>query len=354
MPEELLSLLLDAPTIDSFLDEELEEFPTPVRGYLLSWQLVYDSYVNASYKVRNDYSNVLKSENYMGPLLNLLFDILGHSAGSPVNLNNFEASKIRSYDMWVANDSETPEQNMHWLLVNIYYLCLKYTPSIAKNWWVDCKSKQTRISVESWTRRYFSPLIIQDTMDEVSRWAEEQEVTEDEKELIVKVSKTSREVFAGYEVDDMMMQIVIRLPATYPLEGVKVEGVNRVAVSEKKWTSWLMITQGVITFSVWHFPRDLLPQLISLQNGLITDGLTIFRKNVTGALKGQNECAICYSIISSDKKMPDKRCQTCKNLFHASCLFKWFASSNQSTCPLCRNPFNYGIDTTRRMRAAAD
>jgi hypothetical protein len=46
------------------------------------------------------------------------------------------------------------------------------------------------------------------------------------------------------------MQIVIRLPPNYPLEGVKVEGINRVAASEKKWTSWLMITQGAITFSV--------------------------------------------------------------------------------------------------------
>lgn len=157
---------------------------------------------------------------------------------------------MRHYDIWTANDAETPEHNMHWLLINIYYLCLKYTPCLAKTWWVDCKSKQTRIAVESWTEKFFSPLIIQDTMDDVSKWAEEQKVNEDEKELIVKVSKRSREVFAGYEVDDMMMQILIRLSATYPLEGVKVEGVNRVAVSEKKWTSWLMITQGVITFSV--------------------------------------------------------------------------------------------------------
>lgn len=336
LPEELLSLLLDAPTISSFPDEELADFPTSIRGYLLSWQLVYDSYSNASFKVRNDYSDILKSENYIGPLLDFLFDVLGHSAGYPINLTNFETSKIRLYDMWVANDVETPERNMQYLLVNTYYLCLKYMPSLVKNWWVDCKSKQTRIAVETWTEKFFSPLIIQDTMDDVSKWAEEQEVTEDEKELLIKVSKRSREVFAGYEVDDMMMQILIRLPANYPLEGVKVEGVNRVAVSEKKWTSWLMITQGVITFS----------------NGSITDGLNIFRKNVTGALKGQNECAICYSIISSDKKMPDKRCQTCKNLFHASCLFKWFATSNQSTCPLCRNPFNYGTDTARRMRAA--
>jgi len=250
LPEELLSLLLDAPSFNDFPDEILVEFPTSIRGYLLSWLLVYDSYSKASFKVRNDYSDTIKSEDYIGPLLAFVFDVLGHSSGHPVNLSGFDTSKIRSYDMWGANDVESNEQNMHWLLVNLYYLCLKFTPSLAKNWWMDCKSKQTRIAVESWTEKFFSPLVIQDTMDEVSRWAETQETTDDEKELIVKVSKKSREVFAGYEVDDMMMQIAIRLPSIYPLEGVKVDGINRVAVSEKKWTSWMMITQGVITFSV--------------------------------------------------------------------------------------------------------
>lgn len=74
-----------------------------------------------------------------------------------------------------------------------------------------------------------------------------------------------------------------------------------------------------------------------------------FRRNVVGAMKGQSECAICYSIISTDKRMPDKRCQTCKNLFHRTCLYKWFQSSNQNTCPLCRNPIDYlGSDTRSR------
>ena len=295
-------------------------------------------------------------ENCIGPFLDFLFDVLGHSAANGLNLDKaqYDAPMIRNYEMWEAIDRESNERDMQWLLVNLYYLCLKYTPSLAKNWWMDCKSKQTRIAAESWTERYYSPLIIEDTMDEVSKWAEEQESTsEDEKKLIVRVSKRSREVFAGYEVDDMMMQIVIKLPSNYPLEGVKVDGVNRVAVSEKKFTSWLMITQGVITFSV-HYPlpspspRRLLT--FDEQNGSISDGLMVFCKNVTGALKGLTECAICYSMISSDKKMPDKRCQTCKNLFHASCLFKWFSSSNQSTCPLCRNPFNYAVDTSRRAR----
>jgi len=316
----------------------------------------------------------LKSENYLDPFLDFLFDVLGHSAGNALDLSRarFDSTSIRSYDMWIASDSEPPERNMHWLLIHLYYLTLKYTPSLTKTWSIDCKSKQTRVAVSSWTERYFSPLVIEDTLDDVSKWAGEQEPTEDEKELQIKVSKRSREVFASYEVDDTNMQIVIRLPAVYPLEGVKVDGVNRVAVDEKKWTSWLMITQAVITFSVSAFlsslslfstsvpsniyiyisflsfrtPTNLLP----FQNGSITDGLVTFHKNVSGALKGHTECAICYSIISSDKKVPDKRCQTCKNLFHSSCLFKWFASSNQSTCPLCRNPFNYGMVRTEQRR----
>ncbi|KFY56103.1 hypothetical protein V496_06791 [Pseudogymnoascus sp. VKM F-4515 (FW-2607)] len=315
LPEELCSLLLDSPQMENFPDDILSQFPPPIRTYLLSWHLIFDAFSTASHKVRNDYTTQLKTENLIAPLLNLLFDILGHSAGKPLNLDRarLKSDAIRVYDMDVAS-AEPDEYNMQWLLVHLYYLCLKFTPGLVKSWYLECKSKQTRLAVESWTEKSFSPLVIVDTLDDVEIWAAGLEAPpDDEKELIVKVSKKSREVYAGYEVDEMTMQIAIRFPPIYPLESIKVDGVNRVAVSEKQWQSWLMIIQGVITFS----------------NGSITDGLLAFRRNVTGALKGQTECAICYSIVSSDKKMPDKRCQTCKHLFHSSCLFKWFASSNQ-------------------------
>lgn len=227
---------------------------------------------------------------------------------------------------------------MQWLMIHLYYLSLKLTPSLVKKWYLECKSKRTCIAVESWTSAYFSPLIISYALNEVSTWASTQEVpaSDDEKELIVKVSHKSREIFAGYEIDEAQIQIVIRLSEKYPLEGVKVEGLQRVAVSERKWQSWLMITQGVITFS----------------GGSITDGLMTFRKNVQALLSGQTECAICYSFVSQDRRLPDKRCGTCKNLFHADCLFRWFSSSNSSTCPLCRNPFGYGDALRARERSA--
>lgn len=247
-----MSLLLDAPSIENYPDDVLASFPPSIRGYLLSWHLVFDCYTNASYKVRSDYSETLKSENYIGPLLDFLFDVLGHSAAKPLNISqaSFTPDLIRSYDIKLA-EAELNERNMEWLLIHLYYLGLKLTPNLVKSWWIECRSKQTRIAVESWTENYFSPLVISDTLDEVELWSQQQEApVDDEKELVIKISKKSREVYAGYEIDELQMQIVIRLPTAYPLEGVKVDGINRLAVGEKKWQSWLMITQGVITFSV--------------------------------------------------------------------------------------------------------
>lgn len=118
----------------------------------------------------------------------------------------------------------------------------------------------------------------------------------------------------------------ISLPPSFPLSNAHIESLNRVAVNEQKWQSWLRTSLGAIT----------------IFNGSLIDALTTFKRNVEGALKGQVECAICYSIVGADRKLPDKRCQTCKNAFHGGCLFKWFKSSGASSCPLCRNPFNYG------------
>ncbi|KAH6894594.1 hypothetical protein B0T10DRAFT_257700 [Thelonectria olida] len=337
LPDELLSLLLDAPTLEKYSDEMLAEFPSPIRSYLLSWKLVFDAYSTSSFKIRNDFSENLKTDNTLSPLLDFMFDVLGHSAAHPLKLEkvNLEAQHIRDYDVKLA-ESEPEEKNMQWLLVHLFYLTLKFTPGLFRTWYLDCRSKQTRIAVESWATKYFSPLTISDALDEVQEWADSQEPPAmDEQELVVKVARAAREVTAGYEVDEDQASIVIKIPPSYPIEGVVVSGLRRVAVSEKKWQSWILTTQGVITFS----------------NGNIIDGLQVFKRNIVGALKGQSECAICYSIISTDKRMPDKRCTTCKNMFHRTCLYKWFQTSSQNTCPLCRNPIDYlGADTAKRRQ----
>jgi hypothetical protein len=255
-------------------------------------------------------------------------DVLGHSVGNALDLGlaGIDYQMRRHYNMEQANDTESTEKSMQWLLSNIYCLTLIYTPMLVKAWWTDCPSRQTKIAYDSWTEKFFTGIIVAEHLEEVQQWADQQEISDDEKELIVKTSTRSRDIFAGYEIDDMTMQINIQLPTNYPLQPVVVSSINRVGIPENKWKSFMITTQAVISFS----------------NGSITEGLSTLRRNIISALKGHTECAICYSVISSDKKTPDKKCSTCNNLFHSKCLYTWFMSSSQSTCPLCRNPFNYG------------
>lgn len=104
--------------------------------------------------------------------------------------------------------------------------------------------------------------------------------------------------------------------------------------------------------------------IADVQNGLILEALSIFKRNVALHFEGVVECAICYSCVKlllltcilpnlrvarvelmssiislTDRTLPTKPCRTCKNRFHASCLYKWFQSSNSSSCPLCRTLF---------------
>jgi hypothetical protein len=337
LPDELLSLLLDAPTLDGYSDELLSQFPSPIRSYLLSWKLVFDAYSASSYKLRNDFTENLKTDDCISPFLDFMFDVLGHSAARPLNLEREQLTTdhIQDYDIKVAR-SEPEERSMHWLLVHLYYLTLRHIPGLFKAWYLGCRSKQTRIAVEAWTTKYFSPLIISEALDDVQTWADQQDPPgEEEQEVLVKISKNAREVIVGYEIDETQASIVIKVSPNYPIEAVTVTGQESVAVKERTWNSWIMTTQGVITFS----------------GGSVVDGVQILKRNIVGALKGQTECAICYSVIAADKRMADKRCTTCKNLFHRSCLYKWFQTSSQNTCPLCRNPIDYlGADTQKRRR----
>lgn len=168
--------------------------------------------------------------------------------------------------------------------------------------------------------------MIADALQGVSEWDSTQD-SHEERALTVKISPKTGEIIASILVDEESPPVAISifLPPAYPLQPAMVVGRSRVLVDEKKWKSWLLTIQGVIMFA----------------NGNLVDGLLAFRRNVQGALKGQNECAICYSVISTDMQTPNKRCATCKNTFHSVCLFRWFKSSNQSTCPLCRNSFVY-------------
>lgn len=320
LPEELLSLIIDAPTVAALAEANFDRsVPLPLRGYLLSWLLVFDHLEHASFKVKNDYIEHIKEGEYLPGLLSFTFDFLGHAHNKPVDVSKLD---ITTYQP----DTEAPKRDLQWLLTHLYFLSLRHMPSLTKSWFISCKSRATVVTLEPWTEKYISPPVITAALDSVNAWSEQQSASDPDSPFTVKVAPRAREITASYTVDEQTMSMRISLPPAFPLANAHIEGINRVAVNEQKWQSWLRTSLGAIT----------------IFNGSLIDALTTFKRNVDGAVKGQTECAICYSIVGGDRKLPDKRCQTCKNLFHGSCLFKWFRTSGSSSCPLCRNPFNYG------------
>lgn len=247
-----MSLLINSPDMGSDSEPDEDDFIPEARGYLYSWLLVFEAFAASSIRVRGDYSTHLKTENCITPLLDLVFLFLGHTEGKPLDLNkeHIEPTSIRRYDL---QEDEASMKDLQLMMINIYYSALKYTPNLVNNWRLQCTSRQTILHVEQWTEKYFSPIIVYDTLQDVNDWSRNQETVGDEKDLEIKTSSKTGEVTAGYEVDDMEAKIRIEIPMKYPFENVKVIGVNRVAAkSEQTWNAWLMTIQGVIQFSVSH------------------------------------------------------------------------------------------------------
>ncbi|KAH8148763.1 uncharacterized protein LAJ45_07106 [Morchella importuna] len=325
LPMELLSLIMEPPTMDQVEDWDFERaMPLTLRGYLLTWILIFDHFENSSFKVRSAYVDNLKEGGYLTGLLDFAFDFLGHSKGRSIDASKFD---IESY---TPDLEESPLKDTQWLLIHLYYLSLRFTPSLSKSWWIDCKVRQKVLSVESFTEKYMSPLIIDKEFAAIRAWIAEQPAPApgEEEGMQVKISRgTSKEILAVYPIDDQTMEMMVRLPSTFPLRQVEVEGVKRVGLSEQQFKKMQLASQAVINF----------------QSASIIDGLTLFRKNVSLLFQGIAECAICYSIlaVTPDRSLPNKACSTCKNKFHSSCLLKWFRTSNSSSCPLCRTSFSF-------------
>ena len=143
-------------------------------------------------------------------------------------------------------------------------------------------------------------------------------------EMRVVGSVTGRQVTATYMKDDCHIDIVLRLPPSYPLRIVEVECTKRLGVSEERWRRWALQ----------------IVSMLSKQDGSILEAVALWKNNVDREFDGVEACPICYSTLHPvNHSLPRIDCKTCANKFHSACLYKWFNSSHKSTCPMCRSAF---------------
>uniref|UniRef100_A0AAY4AGR4 E3 ubiquitin-protein ligase listerin n=1 Tax=Denticeps clupeoides TaxID=299321 RepID=A0AAY4AGR4_9TELE len=320
--EELLENILGGVPVGEFaVVQPLSVEHCCILGYLLSWKLLLTFFKASPSHLRVQYSSHLKKSRSLHKLLLYLFRLMpenptlhcqGAEAPSKETKTFFTETLSPSFCNTDAVQWEVPH-----LACSVYYCTLKDLPAMVRLWW-NSQEKRVSSAVDRFTSRYVSSVLSSQEIASV------QSSTHSFENMTVKARCASREVIATYSVDDVFIELVIQLPQNYPLGCITVESGRRVGVAMQQWRNWMLQLSTYLTH----------------QNGSIMEGLALWKNNVDKRFEGVEDCMICFSVIhGSNYSLPKKACHTCKKKFHSACLYKWFTSSNKSTCPLCRETF---------------
>lgn len=121
------------------------------------------------------------------------------------------------------------------------------------------------------------------------------------------------------------MELVITLPANYPLGGPDVQCNRQICGTSHR--QWLMQLKMCVLHQV---KIDLINIFFMLndtcqQNGRIWDGLSLWNSNLDKKFDGVEECYICFAVLHQGTyQLPKLSCQTCKKKFHSACLVNIF------------------------------
>ncbi|KAM9437421.1 E3 ubiquitin-protein ligase listerin isoform 1-T1 [Salvelinus alpinus] len=290
-----------------------------ILAYLLAWKLLLSFFKASPSHLRVQYSLYLKKS--LHKLLLHLFRLMPENpayvgqGAEPVSkeTKTFFTESL-SLDV---NKSSGIQYELSHLACCVYYSAVQDLPAMVRLWWTS-QEKRVSHTVDKFTGRYVSPVLSAQEISSVHA------STQTFDSMTVKARSAAREVIATYSVDDIFIELVIQLPQNYPLGSITVESGRRVGVAVQQWRNWMLQLSTYLTH----------------QNGSIMEGLVLWKNNVDKRFEGVEDCMICFSVIhGSNYSLPKKACRTCKKKFHSACLYKWFTSSNKSTCPLCRETF---------------
>lgn len=318
--EDLCENILTAVQVGEFaVVQPLSVEYSCILGYLLSWKLLLTFFRSAPSHLRAHYAQFLKRSSSLNKLLLHLFKLMPETPVYPSQGSELKETKtFFTESLSLAVDkSHSAEWELPHLACSVYYSTLQDLPAMVRLWW-NSQEKRVSAAVEKFTIKYVSPVL---SAQEISSVHSSTQMFDS---MTVKARSAAREVIATYSVDDIFIELVIQLPQNYPLGSITVESGRRVGVAVQQWRNWMLQLSTYLTH----------------QNGSIMEGLALWKNNVDKRFEGIEDCMICFSVIhGSNYSLPKKGCRTCKKKFHSACLYKWFTSSNKSTCPLCRETF---------------
>ncbi|XP_068219475.1 E3 ubiquitin-protein ligase listerin isoform X2 [Palaemon carinicauda] len=290
-------------------------------AYLLAWRLALKAITFSSDANQHQYSAFLRQSDKLSNLLSILFKLMPQNPTieeeEKDSVVDDKSPTMFTSELYIKPNVKVTSNLVAHLACKVYFDCVSQIPSAVRQWFI-CLDRQTQSLVDSFTSTFVSPLLISQEMSAVSS------STARFDNMQVKIRPGTREVIATYSIDEASMELILRMAPNHPLSTIVVEDHKRVGVSVAQWRNWLL---GLNT-------------MLSHRNTPLMQSLAFWKKNVDQKFEGIEECFICYYVLhGTNHQLPRLLCRTCKKKFHAACLYKWFNSSNKSTCPLCRSLF---------------
>ena len=84
------------------------------------------------------------------------------------------------------------------------------------------------------TTKYASPLLCTQEVQDV------QTATQTFENMTVKARSATREVIATYTMQDLSMDLTVRIPANHPLGIITVDSEKKVGVGTTQWRNWTL------------------------------------------------------------------------------------------------------------------
>ncbi|XP_057307534.1 E3 ubiquitin-protein ligase listerin-like [Hydractinia symbiolongicarpus] len=279
--------------------------------YLLSWQLLLRLFKMSKADERAKFANYFHKNCHVSDLITCLFCMLPSSMATTAD----NIATTADISPFILDPGYIEIQRVAFHLLTSAMECI---PALIRLWFNNNTNRKDAALVDRFVSAYISPILLKKDFQKLDCSSKEFN------NMVVKTRQVAREVVAIYTVDEISMELVVKLSSNHPLSPVSVDCGKRIGVSNALWRQWML---QLTTF-------------LSFQNGTILDGLALWKKNVDKRFEGVEECMVCFSVLhGSNYSLPSIGCKTCKKKFHPSCLYKWFNTSGKSTCPLCRNIF---------------
>lgn len=223
-------------------------------------------------------------------------------------------------------DPNSNSESMVWDSSNLYFTWLlatriilsltTYFPRILREIWLRNSNNKTQAILQKLVINYFSPIIIPIELNHIPLIIEK--MSNPDRKITFDHNVSSRAIKMSYSERGFTATLSFTFSQHHPLVIPKVNIPSVVGVSKKQNSNWLISVIKAVRYKN------------------VTHAILTWINNLSLYLDGVEDCLICYSIVHPQyRSLPRKRCHTCNNIFHSECIYKWFRTSNKTTCPLC-------------------